>query len=149
MRSWMGDEEANRRREMDSYRAWRDDPDYASARSPTGRGPRGYTRSDSRIFEDVCDRLGFDWDVDATDIEVRVNNGEVTLDGTVDSRAARQRAEYLAADVWGVRDVQNNLRVRERAWRSGDLTGSSSAALEQTTGLSSGTPVTRTKPSTH
>jgi len=149
MRSWLGDPEANRRRAMDSYRTWQSDPDYASVRSPTGRGPRGYKRLDSRILEDVSDRLGYDWDVDATDIEVTVKDGVVTLDGTVDSRRARRRAEYLAAEVWGVRDVQNNLRVRERTWQSGNLTGSSSAALEQTTGVSSGTPVTGTKPPTH
>jgi len=34
--------------------------------------------------------------------------------------------------------VQNNLRVRPR--HQTDLTGASSAALEQTTGVSSGTP---------
>lgn len=142
LRSWLGDEDAARRREMDSYRIYRTDPSYA-------RGPRGYKRSDSRILEDVSDRLAYDWDVDATDIEVSVKDGVVTLDGTVDTRQSRRRAEYIAADVWGVRDVQNNLRVREMEWRRGNLTGSSSAALEQTTGTSSGTPVPKPPKSTH
>ena len=76
-----------------------------------GRGPKAWRRSDQRIAEDVNDRLTDDPDVDATDVEVRVENGEVTLSGTVDSRLARRRAEDLAEDVRGVGHVQNNLRV--------------------------------------
>ncbi|HEX6010675.1 MAG TPA: BON domain-containing protein [Geminicoccaceae bacterium] len=77
-----------------------------------GRGPKGWRRSDQRIAEDVNDRLTDDPDVDASDVEVRVEDGEVTLSGTVDSRVARRRAENLAEDVRGVGHVQNNLRVR-------------------------------------
>jgi osmotically-inducible protein OsmY len=77
-----------------------------------GRGPKAWRRSDQRIAEDVNDRLTDDPDVDASDIEVRVESGEVTLSGTVDSRVARRRAEDLAEDVRGVGHVQNNLRVQ-------------------------------------
>jgi hypothetical protein len=78
-----------------------------------GRGPRGYTRSDARILEDVNDRLTEDWYLDASDIEVTAANGEVTLSGSVDSRDDKRRAEGLAESVSGVRDVQNNLRIQE------------------------------------
>jgi hypothetical protein len=61
-----------------------------------GRGPRGYTRSDQRILEDVSDRLTEDWYIDASDIEVSVSNAEVTLAGSVDSRDDKRRAEDLA-----------------------------------------------------
>ncbi len=77
-----------------------------------GRGPKGYTRSGERIREDVSDRLMEDSHLDASDIEVSVTGTEVTLDGTVDSRAAKRRAEDHAEDVTGVTHVQNNLRVR-------------------------------------
>lgn len=97
VRSWMGDEDAERRREADHY----------------GRGPKGYTRSDDRIRDDVSDRLMEDWEVDASDIEVGVAAGEVTLTGTVGDRQSKRRAENLAANVLGVKDVQNNLRVRK------------------------------------
>jgi len=100
VRAWMGDEEANRRRELDEMRARRN------------RGPRGYTRSDDRIKEDVSDRLSEGW-LDASDIEVQVAAGEVTLNGHVESRSAKRRAEDLADSVAGVRHVQNNLRVRD------------------------------------
>jgi osmotically-inducible protein OsmY len=94
--SWFGDGEAARRREADHR----------------GKGPRGYRRSDARIQEDVSDRLTDDPDVDASDITVTVKEGEVTLDGHVDSRFAKRRAEDCAEDVSGVAHVQNNLRVR-------------------------------------
>jgi BON domain len=77
-----------------------------------GRGPKGWRRSDQRIAKDVNDHLTDDPDVDASDIEVRVEDGEVTLSGTVDSRFARRRAEDLTEDVRGVGHVQNNLRVQ-------------------------------------
>jgi hypothetical protein len=78
-----------------------------------GRGPKGYTRSDERIREDVSDRLTDDALVDASYVEVSVAGGEVTLNGFVDSRTAKRRAEDCAEDVTGVSHVQNNLRVRE------------------------------------
>jgi hypothetical protein len=79
-----------------------------------GRGPRGYARSAERIREDVSDRLTDDPFLDASDIEVRVSTSEVTLDGTVGSRADKRRAEDCAEQVAGVTHVQNNLRVRQR-----------------------------------
>ena len=39
-----------------------------------GRGPRGYTRSDERIREDVNDRLTDDGWLDASDIDVQVSS---------------------------------------------------------------------------
>lgn len=78
-----------------------------------GKGPR-YNRPDDRIMEDVCRRLTQDPEVDASEIDVRVNNGEVTLSGTVDSRHAKRRAEEDVEDVWGVRDVKNEIRVSSR-----------------------------------
>ena len=77
-----------------------------------GRGPKGYKRSDGRITEDVNDRLTEDPYLDASDVEVKVKDGEVTLDGFVPSREDKRRAEDLADTVLGVSHVQNNLRVR-------------------------------------
>lgn len=95
--SWFGDEEAAQRRQEDHFR---------------GRGPKGYTRSDERIAEDVNDRLTDDRYLDATDILVSVSGSEVTLDGEVTSRSDKRRAEDIADDVSGVSNVQNNLRIR-------------------------------------
>lgn len=136
--SWFGDEEAKQRRRMDRH---------------AGRGPRGYTRSDERIREDVSDRLTDDSWVDASDIEVAVSAGEVTLSGTVDRRESKRRAEDVAESVSGVRHVQNNLRVQQPSWSSSpsatalseqgsrgtSSAGMSSAAKPVGTGATSGT----------
>jgi osmotically-inducible protein OsmY len=76
-----------------------------------GRGPKGYQRSDARISEDVCDRLAESPDVDASEIEVKVENGEVTLTGSVAERGEKRRAEDLIENISGVREVHNHLRL--------------------------------------
>jgi hypothetical protein len=76
-----------------------------------GRGPRGYKRSDERIHEEVCDRLADHGRVDASNIDVKVENGEVTLSGTVSDRQTKRLAETVADSVRGVVDVHNQLRL--------------------------------------
>jgi hypothetical protein len=88
-----------------------------------GRGPKGYTRSDDRIREDVNDELSNDAWLDASEIEAMVKDGEVTLTGQVASREAKHRAEHCVEDIAGVKHVQNNLRVRERTATAGQTTG--------------------------
>jgi len=76
------------------------------------RGPRGYKRSDERIREDVNERLAHQDQFDPSDIEVRVQDGEVTLCGTVHSRWDKFAAEEMADSISGVEDVHNQLRVQ-------------------------------------
>src|SRR5688500_1769608 len=76
-----------------------------------GRGPRGYRRSDERIKEDVCQCLTDDSHIDASNIDVTVNDREVVLSGTVESRFEKRHAEDLIERLPGVRDVINSLRV--------------------------------------
>lgn len=75
--------------------------------------PKGYRKSDDRIEEEVCNALMRDRNVNASLIDVRVNNGVVTLSGTVDSRSARFDAEMAVDSIRGVEDIQNNLKVRK------------------------------------
>jgi osmotically-inducible protein OsmY len=93
----------------------------------SGRGPKGYTRSDDRIKEDVCDRLTEDPSIDASDIDVSVTKCEVILSGTVEDRQAKRRAEDCAENVSGVRNVQNNLRVHQQAHETSTAAGMSNA----------------------
>jgi osmotically-inducible protein OsmY len=88
-----------------------DQPDWRSS-SYAGRGPRGYQRGDERIREDVCDRLTDDPRIDASDIEVAVQGGEVTLSGSVRSREEKRVAEDAIERITGVRDVTNHLKVK-------------------------------------
>nr|WP_298726826.1 BON domain-containing protein [uncultured Steroidobacter sp.] len=100
-------------------RGWRPGSDYYGnnpeaygiGAGQRGRGPKGYLRSDERIREDVCEALTSDAEVDASNIEVTVEDREVTLSGAVDSRAQKRRAEDLTESVSGVTQVNNNLRV--------------------------------------
>lgn len=80
-----------------------------------GKGPKGYTRSDERIKEDVSDALMEDPQLDASEIEVTVKKGEVTLQGQVASRQDKRRAEDCAERCAGVMDIQNNIKVRSGA----------------------------------
>jgi hypothetical protein len=76
-----------------------------------GRGPRGYERSNERIYEDVCEGLTENDEVDASDVEVEVEKGIVTLRGTVPDRRHKKRAEQIAERASGVRDVRNQLEI--------------------------------------
>lgn len=77
-----------------------------------GKGPKGYKRSDDRIREEVCERLAWDGEVDASDIAVTVQNGEVMLEGTVETRRMKHRSEDVVDEIRGVIDVHNRLTVR-------------------------------------
>jgi hypothetical protein len=76
-----------------------------------GRGPKDYSRSDRRIEEEINERLTAHPDIDPTEVTVRVANGEVTLEGEVEDRRSRRLAEDIAYESFGVRDVQNRLRL--------------------------------------
>lgn len=105
---------------------WEDHPLWAlglAERSGSGRaaadgefrgvGPRNWHRQDEEILADVYERMAAHPRLDAREIDVVVARGEVKLEGVVPSRAARRLAEAIADTVNGVRDVDNQLRVRE------------------------------------
>ena len=76
-----------------------------------GVGPRGYTRPDERIREDISDALTEADDIDASGITVEVADGVATLGGRVEQRWMKHRAEDLADACTGVRDVRNSIQV--------------------------------------
>lgn len=80
----------------------------------TGRGPKGYKRSDDRIHEDVNERLTQHPEVDASEVEVEVRNGEVTLKGSVEHRHAKRMIEDVVDQISGVKQVHNQIRVEHR-----------------------------------
>ena len=63
------------------------------------------TKVKAVIFED--DNLS------SMDINVETNNGIVQLSGFVDDEAEIDTAENLAATVKGVKDIENDIQVRE------------------------------------
>lgn len=80
----------------------------------SGRGPKGYKRSDDSIYHDVCDTLTMSPDVDASDIEVTVKDGVVFLNGSVPDRETKKNAELDIENISGVIDVQNLLNFENR-----------------------------------
>ena len=83
-----------------------------------GKGPKGYTRSDERTREDVCDAIAYQGRIDATEVEVKVERGTVTLSGTVALREHKRALERLVEQCRGVHDVRNELRLARDTTRS-------------------------------
>jgi hypothetical protein len=79
-----------------------------------GKGPRSYQRSDYRISEHIHDVLLEDPYIDATDIEVKVEQGEVILSGLVENRHIKRRVEDVIEDqVSGIKHLENRLRAKQ------------------------------------
>ena len=89
-----------------------EDPEMPLAAEHSECGPRGYCRSDARIFEDVCEQMTEHPLLDCSNIEVAVESGEVVLDGTVRDPHLKYLAEDIAYGVRGVQEVLNQIRVR-------------------------------------
>jgi hypothetical protein len=79
-----------------------------------GKGPKGYTRSDERLHEMICDALSDAPHIDASEINVTVKNAEVTLTGSVDSRRTKHAVEDLVERRTGASEIHNKLRVQAR-----------------------------------
>jgi hypothetical protein len=77
--------------------------------APAQRRRRG--PSDRVLWAVIVERLEDERGLDLRDVEVLVENAEVTLNGTVRRKEDKRRIEDVA-DLHGVRHVQNNLRVR-------------------------------------
>jgi len=105
----------------------------------TGKGPKNYKRNDDRINEDICMRLQQNGQLDASDIEVNVKNGIVTLGGTVDNRPMKRLAADIADSVAGVQDVMNNIQVNQSRQWGGSQSQSQGQSQQQTSSASSGT----------
>lgn len=70
------------------------------------------SRTDSEIQQDVLEELRWDARIEETDVGVEVDDGIVTLTGTVSSWAKRFAAQDAAHRVPCVRDVANDIDVK-------------------------------------
>jgi hypothetical protein len=93
------------------------DGDYSSLRDRNyeqtyaGRGPKGWKRSDDSIKETICHALEQHPRIDASEIEVDVKDGIVTLRGNIHDRPTKRLAGDVIDWLPGVVDVHNNLTV--------------------------------------
>lgn len=90
-----------------------------------GKGPKGWKRTDERIREEASEALYRAHDVDASEINLTVDDGIVTLSGTVDERGTKRTAERCVEQITGVEDVINQIRIR----KSGGLATSMTSPL--------------------
>jgi osmotically-inducible protein OsmY len=68
--------------------------------------------SDDDIKKDVEAELRWSPDIDDTDIAVKINDGEVTLSGFVNSYLSKYHAEVAARRIKGVTAVTNDIVVK-------------------------------------
>jgi hypothetical protein len=92
-------------------------PDLHPENSFVGRGPKGWKKSDERILEDVSLALNRSREVDASEIEVRVEDACVYLKGKMRSKGMRRVAEDLVGSVPGVQDVFTNIKIDPEPFR--------------------------------
>jgi len=75
---------------------------------------RAHVYTDDAIVDFVRLKLASDPDVKGGALQVDCKQGIVTLGGTLDTQAKKDRATRLAKKVKGVKQVVNNITVKER-----------------------------------
>lgn len=92
--------------------SWNKDPRseaFTERLSQKGKGPRNFNITDQRLFEKVCDALVDHPAIDASEIEVKVSQGIVTLSGGIEGRHTMTVVEELVRDIDGVKSIRNDL----------------------------------------
>ncbi len=85
----------------------------ASCQTPAGRTP-GEVVDDATITTKVKAKLFKDSILKGFAISVSTFEGEVTLTGAVNTLAEKERAEALARSTYGVKKVNNLIKVKGR-----------------------------------
>jgi hyperosmotically inducible protein len=85
----------------------------AGCSSTTGKSA-GTVVDDATITASVKSKLVAEKASNLTRVDVDTNNGTVYLNGTVETPEHKTRAEQLAWQAGGVKNVVNNLQVQKR-----------------------------------
>jgi HSP20 family molecular chaperone IbpA len=84
-------------------------PLFSESLNHSGKGPNNWSKSDVNLQEEVSVILAMSPQVDATDIEVKVEQGIVYLNGSVPDRKMKREAERCLDGVKGIKDIHNRL----------------------------------------
>lgn len=68
---------------------------------------------DEHIWKNICRTIDQYTDIDSTYIQIKVEDGVATIEGTIDSRKNKRLIQKLVERVSGVRAVHNDLRITE------------------------------------
>jgi hypothetical protein len=109
------------------------------------RGPKGYKRSDERLKEDISERLMNSVHIDPAEVSVEVQNGKVTLEGTVPERRMKHQIEDLVDNCLGVQDIDNRVRVARGESGAGESATSTSGIGTSATGTFGASGTSRKK----
>lgn len=88
------------------------DAAFAGPASDHHRRSFARTVEDATITTAVRSRLLWSRDADGVNTAVQTRDGRVTLTGTAESEAAKEKAAQLARSAWGVSAVVNNIEIR-------------------------------------
>src|SRR3972149_707584 len=89
--------------------------------------------TDEEIQAKVLDELRWNPEVEPTDVGIEVDNGVVTLTGTVESYPMKFAAEKAAHRVLGVKAVANDVQVKlpsDKRRTDTDIAAAAASALE-------------------
>lgn len=85
----------------------------SGCRAMTGK-TAGQNIDDAQITAAVKSKLVADRAANLTRVDVDTNNGTVYLNGVVETAEQKARAEQLAREAKGVKNVVNNLQVQRK-----------------------------------
>lgn len=88
-------------------------PEYLDRLSLSQAHLQGHHRRDTLIYEEVCEALLNNPQIDATDIEIQVEDGRVTLSGKVDDREMKREVELSLEHIPGIQDLFNLITLTE------------------------------------
>jgi len=74
--------------------------------------PEGMVFDDSTIYARIIYAVQSDADLQGTDIDIKVNDGDVLLSGTVNNRNQFTRINMHTWTVDGVKNVDNQVNIR-------------------------------------
>jgi osmotically-inducible protein OsmY len=74
----------------------------------------GYSRTDNEIAQAVLNTLKWDTDIPDYQISVKVEDGQVKLEGEVEWEFQRQNARKVIENIAGIRSVINLIKVKPR-----------------------------------
>ena len=90
-----------------------------------------HSRSDTDLAQQVANTLEWDIEVPSDSIKARVENGWVTLEGSVDWQFQRNAAERAVRYLTGVKAVSNLVQLKSQV-TPGDVAQRITAALKRT-----------------
>jgi osmotically-inducible protein OsmY len=94
-------------------------------------------KTDIEIAETIKNALRWNSAVNDDEIEIKVDNGWVYLDGTVNWEYERRAAQRSVEDLIGVRGVTNNLTIKSQAIDPKEIKGKIAAAFHRSATIDS------------